>query len=328
MRASCTSDSSGPAPLPTWHLTFIACSICRSRSWRTPPWSRNAHTNALRVEVGAEADLFITISDYNRRTLLDRYGVLAEKVEVVHCGVRSGDGDGTGDDVGDQAQAAGARPEKTRGSRPPMIVAVARLSEKKGHDILITACALLRDRGVPFRCRIVGGGEREAELQALVAGLNLDDFVELVGPLDHADAIRVLASADLGALACRVAADGDQDGIPVSLMETMALGIPVVSTKVSGIPELVHDGQNGIVVQPDDPAAFADALAALLDDANLRHEYGAAARHTVKQEFDIGRCAAATRRLLEQAAPALNAFGAARDQMPPQAGTPERATPA
>ena len=263
-----------------------------------------AGANALPEKL-RESAVFITISEYNRRALLERYGSLAEKVKVVHCGVEvrrcTGSGHAkAGDDP--RVKADGHQPAS---DTPPAIVAVGRLSPKKGHNTLIKACGHLRDGSMPFRCQIVGGGELQEELQTLITSLNLEDRVELLGPQDHVDTMQVIADADITALACRVAADGDRDGIPVSLMEAMALGLPAVSTRVSGIPELIHDGENGILVPPDDPAAFADALAKLLEDGDLRRTYGLAAKATVEREFELRRCAAATRHLLQEAVPDL-----------------------
>ncbi len=237
------------------------------------------------------AEAFVTISNENREWLIHRYGARARNVRVIHCGV-------------DVRSLAGSV-VGSQYSGPPLIVAVGRLASKKGHDTLIRACGALRDQGVAFACQIVGGGDEQAELQGLIAGLGLAQQVRLVGPLPHDQALSLTATASVAALACRQLADGDRDGIPVSLMEAMALGVPVVSTRVSGIPELVHDGQNGLLVEQDDHFALADALDALLRDEGRRRALGAAARHTVEEEFDLIRTTATMRVLLESVAPTL-----------------------
>jgi glycosyltransferase involved in cell wall biosynthesis len=169
--------------------------------------------------------------------------------------------------------------------RPARILSVGRLREKKGFGTLVETCALLRDRGIDVHVEIVGYGPERARLEALIAERALGDAIQLTGRLDHAEVVRRYAQADLFVLPCRVLADGDRDGIPNVLLEAMAMGLPVVSTAISGIPELVADGRNGLLVPPDDPAAVATAIERLLADADLRARLGVAARATVAEHF-------------------------------------------
>ena len=168
----------------------------------------------------------------------------------------------------------------------PLIVSVGRLRAKKGLDTLIEACAQLRDRGQPFRCEIVGYGEEQSRLAALITARDLDDHVTLAGKLTRDQVIARYARAALYVQPSRVAADGDRDGIPNVLLEAMAMGLPVLATRVSGIPELVHDRRNGLLVEPDAPAALAVAMSELLDDRALGERLGVAARATVTETFD------------------------------------------
>lgn len=168
----------------------------------------------------------------------------------------------------------------------PLILSVGRLREKKGLDTLIEACQLLRGRGVPFRCEIVGYGEEQERLQALIASCGLDEQVRLTGKLTREHVIERYARATVYVQPSRVAADGDRDGIPNVLLEAMAMSLPVVATNVSGIPEIVSDGRNGLLIEPDDPAALADAVARLIDDPALGAELGRAARLSVTECFD------------------------------------------
>ena len=168
----------------------------------------------------------------------------------------------------------------------PLIVSVGRLRAKKGLDTLIEACAQLRDRGQPFRCEIVGYGEEQSRLAALITARDLDDHVTLAGKLTRDQVIARYARAALYVQPSRVAADGDRDGIPNVLLEAMAMGLPVLATRVSGIPELVHDRRNGLLVEPDAPAALAVAMSELLDDRALGARLGVAARATVTETFD------------------------------------------
>jgi glycosyltransferase involved in cell wall biosynthesis len=169
--------------------------------------------------------------------------------------------------------------------RPPLVLGVGRLRAKKGFATLVAACARLRDAGIALRCQIVGYGPERDALAAQIADLGLEGVVELTGKLDHDDVVRRYADADVFVLPCRVDDDGDRDGIPNVLLEAMAMELPVVSTRVSGIPELLEDGRNGLFVEPDDVAALAAAIARLLGDPTLRETLGAAARATVTSRF-------------------------------------------
>jgi glycosyltransferase involved in cell wall biosynthesis len=173
---------------------------------------------------------------------------------------------------------------------PPLILSVGRLVEKKGFDHLIAACAILRSRGRRFRCRIVAGSRDLWEpLSAQIRGLGLTDDVVLEGPLDHEDVVGWYRRATLMAMPCVVASDGDRDGIPNVLVEAAACGLPIVTTAVSGIPELVRDGETGLVVPERDPAALAQAIERLLDSPALRADLSRRARAHVDEFFDLRR---------------------------------------
>jgi glycosyltransferase involved in cell wall biosynthesis len=167
----------------------------------------------------------------------------------------------------------------------PLVLSVGRLRAKKGFRTLIEACALLRATGCDFRVQIVGYGPDRAMLESVIAEHRLQHIVELTGKLDHDEVVRRYAVADLFVLPCTVLADGDRDGIPNVLLEAMAMALPVISTAVSGIPELVADGRNGVLVPPERPALLAAAMQRVLSDAVLRSRLGAAARATVQARF-------------------------------------------
>ena len=171
----------------------------------------------------------------------------------------------------------------------PLIVSVGRLRAKKGLDNLIDACALLRERGQAFACEIVGYGEEQARLQARIDRLGLADQVRLVGKLAREQVIARYARAAVYVQPSRIAADGDRDGIPNVLLEAMAMGLPVVASRVSGIPELVGDGVNGLLVEADQPGALADAITRLLKQPALCADLGCRARATVTERFDNDR---------------------------------------
>ncbi|WP_088278336.1 glycosyltransferase [Ideonella sp. A 288] len=181
----------------------------------------------------------------------------------------------------------------------PLILSVGRLREKKGLDTLIEACRLLQGRGVPFRCEIVGYGEEQQRLANLIEACGLGDQVQLTGKLTREHVIARYGRAAVYVQPSRVAADGDRDGIPNVLLEAMAVGVPVVATRVSGIPEVVHHRRNGLLVEPDDPAALADAIAHLIESPALGVELGRAARSTVTEHFDNDRNLRLVLQLLE-----------------------------
>jgi glycosyltransferase involved in cell wall biosynthesis len=187
-------------------------------------------------------------------------------------------------------------------STVPLIVSVGRLRDKKGLDCLIDACALLRDRGLAFACEIVGYGEEQARLQAQIERLGLAAQIRLVGKLAREQVIERYARAALYVQPSRISADGDRDGIPNVLLEAMAMGLPVVATRVSGIPELVEDGVSGLLVEADQPAALADAMARLLATPSLCSDLGCRARDTVTAQFDNDHNLRLLCGLLQQAA--------------------------
>lgn len=182
---------------------------------------------------------------------------------------------------------AGAEEPASRLSRRQRILAVGRLVPKKGHQDLIAACALLRDQGVSFECEIVGSGPLLDALRAQIGRHDLAEQVILSGPMTHRELIVRYREADLFVLAPRIAEDGDRDGIPNVIAEAMAVGVPVVATDVSGIPELVRHGYTGLLAPSRDPNALALQMKRLLDDHQLGRELAHAAREVLRREFDL-----------------------------------------
>ncbi len=183
---------------------------------------------------------------------------------------------------------------------PPLILSVGRLRSKKGLDVLIDACARLRKSDVAFRCEIIGYGPEEAALRAQIELLGLQQHVRLTGKLGHDEVLERMRAARIFALPCRIDADGDRDGIPNVILEAMAMGLPVVSTPVSGVPEIIEHGRTGWLVPPDDAAALADRLGAMIANG-ADSEIVGAARHAVHSRFGEGRDIAMLDRLLRGA---------------------------
>jgi colanic acid/amylovoran biosynthesis glycosyltransferase len=238
----------------------------------------NNHLLKEKVEAAAVP---VTISRFNVEWLADRATPRArERVRIVHCGV----------DLVSFPFQGGRRAGEGE------LLAVGRLDPIKGFDVLVDALGELAKSGRRFRCRIIGSGPLEGDLRARIDRHGIGDSVELMGARPQAEVRAGLYAASVFVLPSVVTATGDRDGIPVSLMEAMALGTPVVSTRVSGIPELIEDGREGLLVPEKDPSALAAAIARLLDDPDLGPRMAVAARAKVEREFDA---AIEARKLLE-----------------------------
>jgi glycosyltransferase involved in cell wall biosynthesis len=200
----------------------------------------------------------------------------------------------------------------------PLILAVGRLVEKKGFDQLVQACARLRDAGVAFRCLIVGErGAAQPAIEAAIAAQGLQPQVRLHGALTQDELRRLYAEARVFALPCQVMDDGDRDGFPNVLAEAMAMGVPVVSTRISGIPELIDDGEHGLLVEPRDAAALAAALQRVLGDDGLRERLARGGRARICERFDSRVTTRTLRDLfVRQLAPAVDGRVPAGDAAP------------
>jgi glycosyltransferase involved in cell wall biosynthesis len=170
---------------------------------------------------------------------------------------------------------------------PPLILAVGQLKEKKGLAFLVEACAALRERGYEFTCEIVGEGPLRSSLEELIDHRSLRGIVTLSGALGHDEVIERYRQASAFALPCVTSPDGDRDGIPNVVLEAMAMRLPVVSTRHSGLPEVVIDGWNGLLVPPQNVGALADALSRLLDERTIRESMGRHGREFVAARFDV-----------------------------------------
>ena len=232
-----------------------------------------------------EAALAVTISRYNVEWLRAHVaGDAARRLQVVHCGV-------------DMHNA----PWEPDGRDEGLILAVGRLDPIKGFDTLVDALGLLRERGVDARCRLVGSGSLEGELRTRAARLGLGGRIEFAGAQSQDVLRRWMREAAVFTLPSCIAADGNRDGIPVALMEAMASGCATVSTRVSGIPELIEDGVGGLLVEPGDAGALADALQRLLTDAALRRRLARGARARIEEQFDAEKEALRLRGHMQEA---------------------------
>jgi glycosyltransferase involved in cell wall biosynthesis len=214
----------------------------------------------------------VTISDFHLSYLRQTYGPLAAKVQRIYNGLNLDE-----------------YPYRPPADRPAAILAVGRLVEKKGFSDLIDACALLERRRGNFSCRIIGTGKLEGDLVAHISRLDLQNRVQLVGPVSQSEVVKEMHNAAVLAAPCIVADDGDRDGLPNVIQEALALGLPVVSTDVTGIPEVIQPDKTGLRVPQRDPEALAAAIEQLLEDPALRVRLAAEGRRLMEAEFDIRR---------------------------------------
>jgi len=229
-----------------------------------------------------QAKYAITVSDFNYAYLTNDLAVQSKKVVKVYNGL-------------DLDNFAYSSPKQ----REPKICAIGRLVEKKGFCDLVAACQLLKNQGVTFQCEIIGDGELKQDLQHQINTLGIDDVVTLQGSLPQKEVKQRLRQAAVFAAPCVVGKDGNRDGLPTVLLESMALGTPCVSTDVTGIPEVIIDGQTGLMVEQGNPSALAKALSNLLNQSQLRTTLSQQARLLIESQFNIHNNAKKIRALFQ-----------------------------
>ena len=242
------------------------------------PFSFTAHGSDLHVDrrmldrkVEAAA-LAVTCSQFNKNVMVDECGEEArDKIHVIYYGV-------------DLDVFLSNGHEHRPG--PLRIICVASYEEVKGHKYLVEACELLNERGVDFRCDLVGGGPLRRDVEKQIAQAGLQERFTLHGMLDRSAVADLLREADVKVLASFPTKGGKREGMPNVLIEAMAAGLPVISTQLTGIPELVETGRTGILVPPASGPALADALEELSRDPDLRRRMGAAGQERARRMFD------------------------------------------
>jgi glycosyltransferase involved in cell wall biosynthesis len=243
------------------------------------PFSFTAHAKDIYTtdpvqlrEKMAHARFVVTCTEYNRRHLTRISGVAAPAVFRIYHGI----------DIGlFSNHHTGALP-----APPYRILTVSRMTAKKGLPTVFKALGILRDKGFFFHHTLIGEGEERDSLQKLVRDLRLEPFSLWMGTMPHDEVIRQYQQADLFVLGCEIAANGDRDGIPNVCIESMAMGVPVVATRISAIPELIENGKTGLLVDPGNPDALAEAMIQALTDADLRQKMITTARDRVIRNFN------------------------------------------
>ena len=234
-----------------------------ARSWRL--------TNCLERAKIHDASFVTTAHRHGKHYLSSKFGrQVSEKLKVEYIGIDTNE----------------FRPHRESTRSCTNFLAVSQLFEKKGIRYLVEACGLLRNIVFPFNCIIVGDGPLLGPLRQLTRDFDLDSRVQFTGATSHAQVKQYLESTDVFVLPCIVAKDGDRDGIPTALIEAMACGIPVITTPIAGIPELVINERTGMLVEPKNADQLSDMMLSVASDHKLRQRLGHAAREYVEQHFD------------------------------------------
>ncbi len=250
------------------------------------PYSFTAHGSDLHRDqrmLGqkiAEAAFAVTISDYNRQVMAAecQHEHDRSKVRIVHCGVNT-----------QLFRPRDKQPRVRPRSTPFSIFCVGTLHEVKGQAYLLQACRQLVELEIDFVLNLVGDGPDRQALLGQAMAAKIADRLTFHGAKTHQDVAELLRGADVVVAPSVPTRDGRREGIPVALMEAMSSGVPVVASRLSGIPELVEDERTGLLVPARDAQALADALRRLYVDAALRHRLGEAARAKIFQEFDLSK---------------------------------------
>src|SRR5438105_7238597 len=242
-------------------------------------FSFTAHANDIfaprNFEIGLDklvdtARGVVTVSDYAKKFLQERFPERADRIRRIYNGVNL---------------AEFGRADFS--SATPLILAVGRLIAKKGFADLIGACGLIVERGKSFQCEIIGEGPLENELRAQIAQLNLQNRFVLSGAKPQREVRQHLAAASVFLLPSVLDPEGGMDNLPTVIMEAMATGLPVISTNIAGIPEMVVQNETGFLVQPADPIALAKAIEAVIDDRLLAQRLGEAGHQRAQELFLI-----------------------------------------
>lgn len=253
-------------------------------------WSFTGHANDIFCDNGLpisnaalvrEARLIVTETDFARRWLEEHHPSAIGRVHRVFNGV-----------------SVEGFHERTRPAAVPLILSVGRYVEKKGFGDLIAACSSLAAQGLEFRCEIIGGGPLECVLATQISEAGLAGSVHLIGSQSQAAVRARLAAADLFVLASVAEQGGGSDNLPTVIMEAMMSGVPVVSTTVAGIPEMIDDGRTGRLVAPSCPAALAAGIREILADPVKAREWGDNGQRFARDTFDIRRTTRALKHLL------------------------------
>lgn len=218
-----------------------------------------------------KAKFVVTVSDYNVELLRSVSPESSDKIHKVLNGI----------------DLSRFMPPQSRGKDPFTFLCVARLVEKKGHQYLLEACRDLRDKGHRFSCLMVGSGRLQKQIEDQIREYKLQNTVHLLGPHSQDEVLLRYHQSNAFVLPCCVAPDGNKDGLPVSMVEALACGLPVITTPMTGNPEVIKENENGHLVPFEDPEALANAMQKLLTDKSHYQQLSERARPSVEEQFNM-----------------------------------------
>ncbi len=266
------------------HFIHTPASVARYASEISGiPWSISAHAKDIWTSEDWDLAEKLQSADWGvtcTKVGYDKLSSLAGGRDVMHLSYHGLDLDRFPHFDGQRPRRDGSDP-----ADPVRVLSVGRAVKKKGYDVLLKAFARL-PANIHWQFTHIGGGDELGGLKALAGELGISDRITWKGSMDQRDVLAHYHDSDLFALACRITADGDRDGLPNVLVEAASQRLVAVSTTVSGISELFVDGENALLVESDDPEALADALQRVMTDPDLRETLGAAAEARVRKDFD------------------------------------------
>ncbi len=229
----------------------------------------------LRLVMKDVSTLF-TISNFNKDLISNEFsGRYNDKIKVLRCGI----------DINKFPFQA----EKRQAFRKDTLrlLSIGRLSGIKGFQFLLSGLKHLKNEGIAFQCEIIGDGPLKNTLEAQTKQLGIDAYVSFLGSKTSDDILQYLQNADIFVLACSYDALEGHDGIPVVFIEAMALGVPVIGTHLSGIPELIRNEETGLCAEVNDPLSIKAAICHLLDNPAKAKQMRKAARKLIEEEYSI-----------------------------------------
>lgn len=262
------------------HFATSASAVARIASYITAvPYTLTAHAKDIYHEDNDYEDLdqklgdsqsVITVSNYNKEYLTRTFPNYSDKIYRVYNGLN-----------------LKQFKYKSPTNRKPVLLAIGRLVEKKGFSDLISACSMLSKNEVEYECQIVGEGDLKEQLIEQINSNNLQSKIKLIGPLPQNKIKRLIQNASIFVAPCIVGKDGNRDGLPTVLLESMALGTPCISTNVTGIPEVIENKKTGLIVPQNRADLLASAIIKFLEDKDLRVQVSLRARKLIEKNFDI-----------------------------------------
>ena len=230
-----------------------------------------------------EASFVVVVSDFGASWLQRGFPESAHKIQRVYNGL-------------DLSVFKHATP----GAEPVRLLSIGRLIEKKGFKFLIEACRLLRSSGFSFVCQIVGEGPEHSHLQEAIQFSGLSDTVRLRGALPQTELVEILSQSSIFVFPAVHDSAGDTDNLPTVLIEAMASNLPIIATRIAGIPEIVQHNENGVLVPEKDPAQLADAIRVMAGDQGLMERFGGASRRIAEEKFALVNTVGCLKKLFAQ----------------------------